>query len=137
MTALVANPNVVAVIGPLNSSVAKVQIPLSNAAGLLQCSPANTNEGLTKPEFGALDIRKTNPTKINYVRVVTTDDNQGPAAARYILEKLGKKTSTSSTAPTPSGRASPTTSRSTSRRTAEPSSPVTVLRRPRRTTPPC
>ncbi len=92
MTALVANPSVAAVIGPLNSSVAKVQIPLSNAAGLLQCSPANTNEGLTKPEFGALDIRKTNPTKINYVRVVTTDDNQGPAAARYILEKLGKKT---------------------------------------------
>ena len=49
--------------------------------------PANTNEGLTKPEFGALDIRKTNPTKINYVRVVTTDDNQGPAAARYILRE--------------------------------------------------
>jgi len=92
MTNLVANPNVVAVIGPLNSSVAKVQIPISNAAGLLQCSPANTNEGLTKPEFGALDIRKTNPTKINYVRVVTTDDNQGPAAARYILQNL-KKTS--------------------------------------------
>ena len=82
MTTLVANPNVVAVIGPLNSSVAKVQIPISNAAGLPQCSPANTNEGLTKPEFGALDIRKTNPTKINYVRVVTTDDNQGPAAAQ-------------------------------------------------------
>jgi branched-chain amino acid transport system substrate-binding protein len=92
MQALVANPNVEAVIGPLNSSVAKVQIPLSNAAGLLQCSPANTNEGLTKPEFGALDIRKTNPTKINYVRVVTTDDNQGPAAARYILQNL-KQTS--------------------------------------------
>jgi branched-chain amino acid transport system substrate-binding protein len=92
MTALVSNPNVVAVVGPLNSSVAKVQIPISNAAGLTQCSPANTNEGLTKPEFGALDIRKTNPTKINYVRVVTTDDNQGPAAARYILQNLNIKT---------------------------------------------
>jgi len=91
MTALVANANVVAVVGPLNSSVAKVQIPISNAAGLLQCSPGNTLEGLTKPEFGALDLRKTNPTKINYVRVVTTDDNQGPAAARYILEKLSIK----------------------------------------------
>src|SRR5262249_25980263 len=68
-----------------------VQIPISNQAGLLQCSPANTNEGLTKPEFGALDIRKTNPTKINYVRVVTTDDNQGPAAARYILQNLNIK----------------------------------------------
>ena len=91
MQALTSNPNVVAVIGPQNSSVAKVQIPISNAAGLLQCSPANTNEGLTKPEFGALDIRKTNPTKINYVRVVTTDDYQGPAAARYILQNLNIK----------------------------------------------
>jgi branched-chain amino acid transport system substrate-binding protein len=82
---------VIAVVGPVNSSVAKVQIPISNEAGLLQCSPANTNEGLTKPEFGALNIRKANPDKINYVRVVTTDDNQGPAAAKYILETLQKK----------------------------------------------
>jgi branched-chain amino acid transport system substrate-binding protein len=87
---IVTITDVVAVIGPLNSSVAKVQIPISNEAGLLQCSPANTNEGLTKPEFGALDIRKANPTKINYVRVVTTDDNQGPAAAKFILEELKK-----------------------------------------------
>jgi branched-chain amino acid transport system substrate-binding protein len=88
--AIVALENVVAMIGPLNSSVAKVQIPITNEAGLLQCSPANTNEGLTKPDFGALDIRSANPDKINYVRVVTTDDNQGPAAAKYILEVLGK-----------------------------------------------
>ena len=92
MQALTSNQNVVAVIGPQNSSVAKVQIPISNAAGLLQCSPANTNEGLTKPEFGALDVRKTNPTTINYIRVVTTDDYQGPAAARYILQNLNVKT---------------------------------------------
>jgi branched-chain amino acid transport system substrate-binding protein len=91
MSNIVGLEKVIAVIGPQNSSVAKVQIPISNEAGLLQCSPANTNEGLTKPEFGALDIRKANPTKINYVRVVTTDDNQGPAAAKYILETLGKK----------------------------------------------
>lgn len=88
---IVGLENVIAVIGPLNSSVAKVQIPITNEAGLLQCSPANTNEGLTKPEFGALDIRKANPTTINYVRVVTTDDNQGPAAAKFILETLAKK----------------------------------------------
>jgi len=91
MQALASNANVIAVIGPQNSSVAKVQIPISNAAGLLQCSPANTNEGLTKPEFGALDVRKTNPTTINYIRVVTTDDYQGPAAARYILQNLNIK----------------------------------------------
>jgi branched-chain amino acid transport system substrate-binding protein len=90
MTALVGNDQVVAVIGPLNSNVAAVQIPISNEAGLLQCSPANTNEGLTKPEFGGLEKRKAHPDKINYVRVVTTDDKQGPAAAKYILEVLKK-----------------------------------------------
>ena len=90
MSALVANNDVVAVIGPLNSNVAKVQIPISNEAGLLQCSPANTNEGLTKPEFGAKDVRSKFPDRINYVRVVTTDDKQGPAAAKYILEVLKK-----------------------------------------------
>jgi branched-chain amino acid transport system substrate-binding protein len=87
---IVTQDSVIAVIGPVNSSVAKVQIPISNEAGLLQCSPANTNEGLTKPEFGALDIRKAHPDAINYVRVVTTDDNQGPAAAKFVLDELKK-----------------------------------------------
>jgi branched-chain amino acid transport system substrate-binding protein len=91
MKTLATNEQVVGVIGPQNSSVAKVQIPISNEAGLLQCSQANTNEGLTKPEFGAKDVRKAFPDRINYVRVVTTDDNQGPAAAKYILERLNKK----------------------------------------------
>jgi len=91
MQAIVGNANIVAVIGPLNSNVARAQIPISNEAGLFQCSPANTNEGLTKPEFGARDVRSKFPDRINYVRVVTTDDNQGPAAARYILENLNGK----------------------------------------------
>ncbi len=91
MTTIVGDPDIVAMIGPLNSSVALTQIPISNEAGLLQCSPANTNQGLTKPEFGALDVRKAFPDRINYVRVVTTDDNQGPAAAKYILENLNAK----------------------------------------------
>jgi branched-chain amino acid transport system substrate-binding protein len=90
MQTAVADPNIVALIGPLNSSVAKAEIPITNEAGLLQCSPANTNEGLTKPEFGALDIRKAHPDKINYVRVVTTDDKQGPAAAQFIIQVLKK-----------------------------------------------
>jgi branched-chain amino acid transport system substrate-binding protein len=91
MTALAANEQVIGVIGPLNSNVGAVQAPISNEAGLLQCSPATTNEGLTKPEFGGLDKRKAHPDKITYVRVVTTDDKQGPAAAKFILETLQKK----------------------------------------------
>ncbi|MFL5757259.1 MAG: branched-chain amino acid ABC transporter substrate-binding protein [Chloroflexota bacterium] len=91
MQSAVSDPAIGALIGPLNSSVAKAEIPITNAAGLLQCSPANTNEGLTKPEFGAKDVRKTNPDKINYIRVVTTDDKQGPAAATFAIKTLGKK----------------------------------------------
>ena len=88
MTRIVGEPNVVAVIGPLNSSVAKAQIPISNEAGLFHCSPANTNPDLTKGAPAA-EIR-TKPN--NYVRVVTTDDVQGPAASQYIYDVL-KKTS--------------------------------------------
>jgi branched-chain amino acid transport system substrate-binding protein len=88
MNSLVADEKVVGVIGPLNSSVAKAQIPISNAGGLSQCSPANTNPDLTKGDPGKQLRTKPN----NYVRVVTTDDVQGPAAARYIYDTL-KKTS--------------------------------------------
>jgi branched-chain amino acid transport system substrate-binding protein len=89
MTSIVSDPDIVAVIGPLNSSVAKTEIPISNEGNLLQCSPANTNPDLTKGD-PAKQIRPAgNPN--NYIRVVTTDDIQGPAAASYIIQKLGKK----------------------------------------------
>jgi branched-chain amino acid transport system substrate-binding protein len=91
VSTLIADTKVVGMIGPLNSNVGKAEIPLTNAAGLSQCSPANTNEGLTKPEFGALDVRKDRPNDINYVRVATTDDLQGPANAKYLAEDLGVK----------------------------------------------
>jgi branched-chain amino acid transport system substrate-binding protein len=86
MSKIVADTDTVAVIGPLNSSVAKAEIPISNESGLLQCSPANTNPDLTKGD-PAKQIR-TKPN--NYIRVVTTDDVQGPAAAQYIHEVLKK-----------------------------------------------
>ena len=87
MTKIVADPAYVAVIGPLNSGVAKAQIPISNAAGLLQCSPANTNTDLTKGAKAAALRTKPN----NYIRVVTNDAVQGPAAAAYIITTLKKK----------------------------------------------
>jgi len=80
---LANDPAVIGIVGPYNSSVAQAEIPVSNAAGLMQCSPANTNPGLTKPWGGAdpLSLRPTNPDKIAYVRVATTDDLQGAAGA--------------------------------------------------------
>jgi len=90
MTTLVSDNSVVAAVGPFNSAVAKVQIPISNEAGLLQCSPANTNPDLTKGDAGK-QLRAKNPDKINYVRVATTDDIQGPAVAQYAYQDLGLK----------------------------------------------
>ena len=90
MTTLVSDAAVVGVVGPFNSSVAKVQIPISNEAGLLQCSPANTNPDLTKGDAGK-ELRAKNPDKINYIRVATTDDIQGPAVAQYGYTTLGLK----------------------------------------------
>ena len=86
MSKIVADDTVVGVIGPLNSNVAKAQIPISNAAGYPQCSPANTNPDLTQGD-PAKQLR-TKPN--NYVRVVTTDNVQGPAASQYIYDTLGK-----------------------------------------------
>ena len=64
---LANDPNVVGVVGPYNSDVAAAQIPISNAAGLLLCSPANTRIALTQlPD--ALTYRPTNPDKIAYIR---------------------------------------------------------------------
>jgi branched-chain amino acid transport system substrate-binding protein len=91
MQTFVADEAVIGVVGPYNSAVAKVQIPISNDAGLTQCSPANTNTGLTKPEEGALDLRKNYPDRINYVRVAATDSLQGPAMADYDYNTLGLK----------------------------------------------
>jgi branched-chain amino acid transport system substrate-binding protein len=91
MQTFVNDAAVIGVVGPYNSAVGKVQIPIGNDAGLLQCSPANTNQGLTKPEFGGLDLRKNHPDRIAYVRVAATDDIQGPAMAVYAYNTLGLK----------------------------------------------
>jgi branched-chain amino acid transport system substrate-binding protein len=80
LTALANDTAVLFVVGPYNSSVAQAEIPVSNGAGLMQCSPANTSVSLTKGD-AAVALRKTNPTKIAYVRVATTDDNQGAGTA--------------------------------------------------------
>ena len=76
----VGQEDVVAVVGPFNSAAGKAQIPVSSEAGLLQCSPSNTAPGLTKGEDGAA-LR--GGRAVNYVRVATTDDLQGPAVAVY------------------------------------------------------
>lgn len=88
MHTLVADTSVVGVVGPFNSSVAQAEIPISNAGGLLQCSPANTNTGLTYPP-DSLKYRPNKPDKINYIRLAAPDSIQGPAGADYTYTDLG------------------------------------------------
>ena len=74
---LVADTAVVAIVGSFNSNVGKATIPITNAAGLVQISPAQTNPTLTKGSDAAALRTKPN----NYFRVCATDDLQGPVAA--------------------------------------------------------
>jgi branched-chain amino acid transport system substrate-binding protein len=85
--------NVMAYIGPYNSGAASVSIPINNKAGLVMVSPAATWTGLTKkPAPKSQEPEIYQPTgKVNFVRVVPTDDLQGPIGARFIAQTLKKK----------------------------------------------
>ena len=89
----VADADVVAVIGPFSSFIAQDEIPISHAAGLLQCSPANTDPGLTRlVGVGDRPTGASAPSGVSYIRTVTTDDVAAAAAARYLHGQLGKTT---------------------------------------------
>lgn len=96
VTALIGDALVAGIVGPFNSSVAKAEMPITNQAPLAQISPANTNPCLTKntAESGCSGSSNLIPTlrptgKVNYFRIATTDDHQGPAGADYLYKTLG------------------------------------------------
>jgi branched-chain amino acid transport system substrate-binding protein len=84
MQELIADRAVVAIVGSFNSNVGKATIPITNDAGIVQISPAQTNPGLTKGPDAAALRKKPN----NYFRVCTTDDIQGPVGADYAFKNL-------------------------------------------------
>ncbi len=88
-----ADPDVMVFIGPYNSGAAKISMPILNRAGLLMISPANTTPWLTKPNpDNPSEPGVYRPTgKLNYCRVVPTDDLQGPLGADWAKE-MGIKT---------------------------------------------
>jgi branched-chain amino acid transport system substrate-binding protein len=103
---LIADSQVMGVIGPFNASVARVAIPLANAAHLAVISPSISNRCLTKEPFlpaglsptrveitckaaglpSPVELRPT--TTNNFFRLATTDDLQGAAAADYGYQNL-------------------------------------------------
>ncbi|HKS99572.1 MAG TPA: branched-chain amino acid ABC transporter substrate-binding protein [Rugosimonospora sp.] len=90
----VANTNEVAVMGTYNSGCAQLEVPVLNQdpnGPMLMVSHANTYPGLTK-KWAANEPDKFYPSgKRNYARVITTDDYQGTAAARFAAKDLGVK----------------------------------------------
>jgi branched-chain amino acid transport system substrate-binding protein len=106
LKAFIADPRVVAMLGPFDSSVARAQIPIANQAHMAMVSPATSSRCLTKEPFlpstlnpfrtpisckdaglpAPADLRPTGVN--NYFRLSTTDELQGPAAADYARKQL-------------------------------------------------
>nr|WSX52425.1 branched-chain amino acid ABC transporter substrate-binding protein [Streptomyces sp. NBC_00974] len=88
-TKLVADKDVLGVVGPLNSSVSESMQKVFDDAKLVQISPANTSPSLTQgPKWATGDKVRTYKS---YFRTATTDAIQGPFAAQYLFNKAGKK----------------------------------------------
>lgn len=87
-TKLTSNDDVVAVVGPLNSSVGQTIQQVMEDAGVALVSPANTNPELTRGKNFADSPERMYDT---YFRTCTTDAIQGPFAARYLFETAGIK----------------------------------------------
>jgi branched-chain amino acid transport system substrate-binding protein len=86
---LASDADVAGVIGTLNSSVAQSVAPVLAKANIVQVSPANTADEVTRgPDF------KDSPARIwkTYHRVATLDSLQGPFAADYAYDEAGYKT---------------------------------------------
>ncbi|MFI8303382.1 branched-chain amino acid ABC transporter substrate-binding protein [Streptomyces sp. NPDC085927] len=87
-TKLVANDEVLGVVGPLNSSVGESMQKVFDAAQLVEVSPANTNPSLTQGvDWQTKQVR---PYK-SYFRTATTDAIQGPFAAEYLYNDSKKR----------------------------------------------
>ncbi|GHE44170.1 branched-chain amino acid ABC transporter substrate-binding protein [Streptomyces thermocarboxydus] len=87
-TKLVANKDVLGVVGPLNSSVGESMQKVFDSAKLVEVSPANTNPALTQGVNW--QTKKERPYK-SYFRTATTDAIQGPFAAQYVFNEAKKK----------------------------------------------
>src|SRR6202521_1410078 len=106
LESLIAQPRVLAIIGPFDSNVARAQIPVAKRAHLALVSPGTSSRCLTKEPFlpailnpartaitckgaGLPSPAELRPTGVNnFFRLSTTDELQGPAAADYATRQL-------------------------------------------------
>ncbi|MBI3324594.1 MAG: branched-chain amino acid ABC transporter substrate-binding protein, partial [Candidatus Omnitrophica bacterium] len=76
---LIADRDVVAVVGHLNSSCTMPASAIYHQARLLQITPVSSNPKISRQGFDT------------FYRTCATDDLQGPAAARYVVQELGAR----------------------------------------------
>jgi branched-chain amino acid transport system substrate-binding protein len=106
VAALIADPLVMGIVGPFDSSVARAAIPLANQAHLAMISPSASNPCLTRDPFlpaalnpsgvaisckaaglpSPADLRPTSTN--NFFRLAATDELQGAAAADFGYKDL-------------------------------------------------
>jgi len=102
----VADSNLVAMLGPFDSAVARKEIPIANTAGLAMVTPATSSACLTRdvfmpallnPAFTPITCRaaglpaasELRPNHVNnFFRLSVTDELQGAAAADYAFGTL-------------------------------------------------
>ncbi|MFJ2739824.1 branched-chain amino acid ABC transporter substrate-binding protein [Streptomyces sp. NPDC087440] len=85
-TALTGDKQVLGVVGPLNSGVAKSMQMIFEQAKLAVVSPATTSPGLTQGDNWAKGTKERRFT--TYFRTATTDAVQGPFAAQHLHDTL-------------------------------------------------
>jgi branched-chain amino acid transport system substrate-binding protein len=85
---MVADPNVVAAIGPEMSGSGKAMAPILSQGNLATITPSSTNPDITDPKFAG-QFRPGG--KAIYFRTVTTDAYQGPNMANYFAQTLKVK----------------------------------------------
>ncbi len=76
---LIADPQVVGVIGHFNSSCTKPASTIYHEGRMAQITPASTNPEISRQGFDT------------FFRICATDDVQAPAAARFAAKELGVK----------------------------------------------
>ncbi|GGS80758.1 hypothetical protein GCM10010286_01590 [Streptomyces toxytricini] len=81
--------DVLAVVGPFTSSVARSLVPPLDRAGVVTVSPSNTDPVLTLGPDWAQGTR-SRPHR-GYFRTTPTDTAQGPFAARHLYRDAGKR----------------------------------------------
>jgi branched-chain amino acid transport system substrate-binding protein len=86
---LVADPEVVANVGPEMSGDGKAMSPILSEADMATVTPSSTNPDITDPKMAG-QFRPRG--KAVYFRTVTTDAYQGPNMANYYKQNLHVKT---------------------------------------------